>query len=89
MKGTNRAAAKLCSIPTKADITVGSFYQYFKDKKAFENTWYTVPPLVIQKFYFGEYYSFLNDKFYRDKFYKSYENGKLKEVIDIEFALYL
>ncbi len=122
----------ILDITTKADIPVGSFYQYFKDKddlyiyliieiemriwnkykdenenalfdwfeyvvgehltekeKAFENTWCTVPPLVMQKFYFGEYYSFLKDKFYKNKFYKLYENGKIKDGIDSELALYL
>ena len=122
----------ILDITTRADIPVGSFYQYFENKddlylyllmelevrittsifkdekkgliewkeyiigkhltekeKAFENTWYTVPETVVEKFYFDEKNYKFFENFYKDKFDESCKKEKLKGNIPKDFAMYL
>ncbi|MGG0670324.1 TetR/AcrR family transcriptional regulator [Lederbergia citrisecunda] len=59
-----------------------------EEEVEFNETWYNVPMLVMQKFYFGEYskklHSFLGEEL------MEYKNAnKLKEDLNLDFVFYL
>lgn len=59
-----------------------------EDEVRFNRTWYSVPMIVMQKFYFGEYGKKLN--YYVIEELMEYKNSdKLKKELDLDFILYL
>ena len=59
-----------------------------EEEVRFNQTWYSVPMIVMQKFYFGEYGKKLN-YFVIEELMEYKKSDKLKKNLDLNFILYL
>ncbi|KYG90046.1 hypothetical protein A0U40_07335 [[Bacillus] sp. KCTC 13219] len=59
-----------------------------EEEIAFNRSWYQVPMVVMQKFYFGEYSKYLH-AFLMEELIEYKKAGKLKDSVDIDLIFHL